>query len=212
LIMNGLTNMDPKIQEFRDKQINKGFEPSIVDAYIEKKQSESKMEYPQGEPNMDFSFSPESMPSGSQMSILPGRFPMTQAFGNYNPSVEMYSGGRNWGADFAAPRGTTMAVPQGDWVVEESFGGAKEGNRGINSGYGNTILLKNRRTGERLRYEHLTNVYVKPGQMVTGGNVVATVGSTGNSTGSHASISYIDPAGKIRDILKSPYRNQLFGG
>lgn len=136
--------------------------------------------------------------------ILPGKNRLTQRFGNRNP-IEKFSGGVNRGVDFGVPRGTAVSVPQGDWVVVEAFGGAREGRRNTNSGYGNSVKLKNRKTGETLRFSHLSKVGVRPGQTVSGGQVVATSGNTGNSTGPHLDIEMTDGRGRLVDITKSRY-------
>jgi len=160
------------------------------------------------QPDLEQNFEP--LPSGST-SILPGQFSLTQKFGNYNPSVERYSGGVNYGADFATPKGTPLSAPQGQWVVAEAFDGAKEGNRGVNNGWGNSVVIVNSQTGERLRFSHLSKVGVRPGQIVKGGQVFGLTGNTGNSTGPHIDIEYYDQRGRVSDVLKSRYANQLFG-
>src|SRR3990167_7145215 len=79
-------------------------------------------------------------------TILPKQFPLTQEFGRYAPSL--YRGitadMRNPGADFGTPEGTEVNLPEGQWVVEE------EGT-GYNQGWGNSILVKNPKTGDRIR-------------------------------------------------------------
>jgi murein DD-endopeptidase MepM/ murein hydrolase activator NlpD len=153
---------------------------------------------------------------GQQGAILPAGVQVTQKFGNINPGVEVFSGGINYGADFAAKRGTPVAIPEGEWEVVDSWGGAKRdgfiGN-GDNSGYGNSVLIKNTKTGELMRYSHLDkgSVRAQAGQRLKGGTVFAKTGNTGNSTGPHLDLEYVDANGRYQDVLRSPYAQSLFG-
>lgn len=160
--------------------------------------------------NTNTSYAPSASLS-SQGSILPTKAQITQAFGNYAPGLEKYSGGKNLGVDFAVKKGTPMALPPGKWEVVKTYASAKEGDRGANSGSGNIVKVRNAATGEMLAFEHLSGVNVIPGQVVSGGTVVGKTGNTGNSTGSHASIPYQNSQGQYMDFLKSPYAKYLFG-
>lgn len=53
-----------------------------------------------------------------------------------------------------------------------------------NGGYGNYIIL-NHGDGVQTLYAHCNNLYVKVGQFVNQGDVIAAMGSSGNSTGTH---------------------------
>jgi len=55
---------------------------------------------------------------------------------------------------------------------------------GWNGGYGNTILLDNG-NNMRTRYGHASKLLVSPGEKVSKGQIIALMGSTGNSTGPH---------------------------
>lgn len=138
-------------------------------------------------------------------------------------SADRYSHGINYGTDVIVPKGTKAAVPpEGEWKVVEAFGQAvAEGphNRqgGINRGYGNSILVENTQTGEKLRYSHLTpgGVLVKPGETVPGGEVIGVTGATGNTagrTGQHLDLEYYAPNGKIANVMRSPYGKYVAGG
>lgn len=154
--------------------------------------------------------------NGFQSRILPKKFPITQLFGNRS-AIERFSRGINYGTDIGAPMNTPVAVPPGKWKVVSAFTGAKySGPRnpqgGINKGYGNSVLVQNVDTGEKLRYSHLSKVGVKPGQILGGGVVVGATGATGNvagRTGQHLDLEYYNNKGKVSNILSSPYRNYL---
>ena len=147
-----------------------------------------------------------------QKGALPGKFKVNAAFGQRN-KADVFSGGINFGVDFNAPTGTPVAAPPGgNWVVVESFGKATRkgfvGNRD-NRGFGNSIVLQNRKTGEKIRFSHLSPHNVRPGQIVKGGQMIVKSGNTGNSTGSHLDVEFTDASGRRGDILKSKYRRSF---
>lgn len=78
------------------------------------------------------------------------------------------------GLDFAAPKGTPIYAASGGVVVEARF----------HSGYGNMVEI-NHGNGVITRYAHASKLNVKPGDLVEKGQMIARVGSTGQSTGSH---------------------------
>lgn len=158
--------------------------------------------------------------AGKQLGgkILARMGTITQGFGQRS-SADKYSGGVNYGTDFAVPRGTKVAAPPGEWRVVEAFSGAsKEGPNnaegGINRGYGNSALIENTRTGQKLRFSHLRvgGVAVKPGQVISGGTLIGETGASGNTagqTGQHLDIEYYDALGKLADIMKSQYAQSI---
>lgn len=131
---------------------------------------------------------------------------ITSPFGNPNPA-DVFSGGINTGTDVAADIGTPVALPQGKWRVLSAFGdasGAGYVGNGTNQGYGNSVLVQNTETGEKIRMSHLNQINVREGDEIPGGIVGAT-GATGNVTGPHLDIEYYDPNGNLSDIQNSPY-------
>ena len=79
------------------------------------------------------------------------------------------------GIDLAGPLGTPIYATA-DGTVSSA---------GWNSGgYGNLIKLEHGR-GIETRYGHLSRILVRPGQHVRRGDLIAKMGSTGRSTGSH---------------------------
>lgn len=153
---------------------------------------------------------------GVQRGILGKSGVITQQFGNRN-AIEKYSKGVNYGTDIAVPKGTPVALPPGEWKVIESFNGAtasgsNNSQGGINRGYGNSVLVQNAQTGEKLRMSHLSQVGVQPGQVINGGSVIAKTGATGNvhgTTGEHLDLEYYTPQGQIADVLKTRYARYL---
>ncbi len=78
------------------------------------------------------------------------------------------------GLDIATPTGTPIQVVASGTVTAASYSGA----------YGNLVKVEHG-NGLETWYAHTSKMYVKVGQKVEAGEVIAAVGSTGNSTGSH---------------------------
>lgn len=87
--------------------------------------------------------------------------------------------GPRWGTTH---RGLDMAAPAGTPIYAAADGVvlAPVGMRG----YGNVVVLQHP-DGQVTLYAHASKVLVDPGERVKAGQVVALVGSTGNSTGNH---------------------------
>lgn len=81
------------------------------------------------------------------------------------------------GVDIGCPKGTPiLAAASGTVLI------AREG--GWNGGFGNYIVI-NHPNGTQTLYGHLSKVSVAPGQVVSQGETIGLMGSTGRSTGSH---------------------------
>ncbi|MDB9520054.1 peptidoglycan DD-metalloendopeptidase family protein [Roseofilum reptotaenium CS-1145] len=78
------------------------------------------------------------------------------------------------GMDFAADYGAPIYAAQNGIVLYAGWYG----------GYGNTVILDHG-NGITSLYAHASQVYVREGQSVTQGDVIAATGSTGLSTGPH---------------------------
>ena len=78
------------------------------------------------------------------------------------------------GLDIATTQGTPIKVVADGTVTNASYSGS----------YGNLVKVDH---GNNLEtwYAHTSKMYVKVGQKVNAGDVIAAVGSTGNSTGPH---------------------------
>jgi murein DD-endopeptidase MepM/ murein hydrolase activator NlpD len=79
------------------------------------------------------------------------------------------------GRDLAAPEGTPVVAALSGRVVSSGLAG----------GYGLAVELEHDRPRRRTLYGHLSELYVKEGEMVRQGEVIGRVGSTGLSTGPH---------------------------
>lgn len=78
------------------------------------------------------------------------------------------------GLDIAASSGTPIKVVADGTVTSATYTGS----------YGNLVKISHG-NGVETWYAHTSKMYVKPGQEVKAGDVIAAVGSTGNSTGAH---------------------------
>lgn len=152
--------------------------------------------------------------TAEQSAVLNKTGEITQRFGQKS-KYDVFSGGVNYGTDIAVPTGTQVATPSGEWEVVDVFDGANNdgfiGNK-TNSGYGNSVLLRNPETGEMLRFSHLSpGIMLRPGQTVGGNQVFASTGSSGNVTGSHLDVEYYNN-GRLADVEDSRYWGDFVGG
>ncbi len=84
------------------------------------------------------------------------------------------------GTDIAAPEGTpVLAAMAGKVLLADTLGG-----------YGLTIALEHSDGTQQTLYGHLSEIFVKPGELIQQGAVIGRVGSTGNSTGPHLHLEF----------------------
>lgn len=95
------------------------------------------------------------------------------------------------GVDVAAPEGTTIKAAAAGKVVFAGQAG----------GYGNLVEIEHG-DGRTTRYGHCAKLKVRQGQQVKAGQDIATVGSTGLSTGPHLHFEIINAQGRHEDPLK----------
>ncbi len=117
---------------------------------------------------------PSALPSpGDAPTLVEGLGRVTSRFGlRADPFTGQHR--EHHGLDIAAPSGSPIhAAAEG--VVRYA------GKRG---GYGNVVILQHT-DGTETRYAHCRDLNVKVGERVERGATVATVGSTGRSTGPH---------------------------
>lgn len=90
------------------------------------------------------------------------------------------------GVDIAAPIGTGILAPTDITVI-------KAGSMG---GLGNAVIGQDA-FGNQHVFGHLQTIGVEQGQVLSAGNYIGAMGSTGNSTGSHLHYAVRDKAGKF---------------
>lgn len=81
------------------------------------------------------------------------------------------------GLDIAAPQGTAIKAAAAGTVIFSGSGAPY-------SGYGNIVVIQST-DAVTIRYGHCVALYVRTGEYVEQGQVIAGVGSTGISTGNH---------------------------
>lgn len=108
--------------------------------------------------------------AGTLQWPLPGYTTISCGFGE----PDAIHGEPHKGIDIPAPEGTPILAAHDGTVLIS----------GWNDSYGNQVLLDNG-AGLSTRYAHMTEAAVSAGEVITAGQVIGYVGSTGNSTGSH---------------------------
>ena len=116
-------------------------------------------------------------------------YDLTSRFGE---TSYMWSSGSHTGLDFAAPSGTPIRSIAAGTVKSASYDGSY--------GYKTVVSLPG---GGEVWYCHQNSLSVRPGQSVGVGEVIGTVGATGNVTGEHLHLEIryggepVDPAGVL---------------
>ncbi len=107
-------------------------------------------------------------------------------------NITQYFGWRHTGLDIAGSRGTELLASKSGRVIKSSCG--------WNGGYGCYVVI-NHGGGVRTLYAHAYRLYVSRGERVTQGDVIASMGSTGRSTGPHVHFEV-----RIRGRKKNPLK------
>jgi murein DD-endopeptidase MepM/ murein hydrolase activator NlpD len=120
----------------------------------------------------------DAVPTGGILSV-PSQKPVkqfryTSGFGVRGNPFSGRGGEMHPGMDMAAPTGTPVYATADGIVSRAERAG----------GYGNLVQLEHGK-GLETRYGHLSQILVHDGQRVHRGDLIALVGSTGRSTGSH---------------------------
>ncbi|MCI8353224.1 MAG: M23 family metallopeptidase [Clostridia bacterium] len=108
--------------------------------------------------------------------------------------------GSRWGSthkgiDIGAPKGTAIKAAASGTVISSSMG--------YNGGYGNCVVISHG-NGIETAYGHCSALYVKVGQKVSQGDVIAAVGNTGRSFGNHLHLEI-----RINGVAQNP-QNYLY--
>lgn len=127
---------------------------------------------------------------GALLWPLPGHTSMTTQFGE----ADAFGNPGHRGIDIPAPEGTPILAAHSGTVLI----------CGWNDSFGNQVLIDDG-AGFSTRYAHMTATAVSPGAVVTAGQIIGYVGSTGDSTGNHlhfeVSVGGVltDPLGYVKD-------------
>ena len=107
---------------------------------------------------------------GVLLAVTPVTGTITSRFG----AVSSIRSGAHTGTDIAAPSGTPIKAVAAGTVTFAARSGS----------YGNLIKISHE-NGVETWYGHCSELYATEGQQVEAGEIIAAVGSTGNSTGPH---------------------------
>ena len=145
-------------------------EADRIDAEIVQRQKELQALIAAGQ----ISFDPGS---GWQWPV-PGYYTITSVFG---PRIHPITGrpGNHTGTDIAAPGGTKILSARGGVVTISTY----------NSSYGNYVVVQHD-NGISTLYAHMNSRAVSEGDVVSQGQVLGYVGTTGSSTGNHLHLEF----------------------
>ncbi len=108
--------------------------------------------------------------------------------------------GARWGRSH---KGLDIGAPKGTPIKAAAAGTVTLAQYGYGGGYGNHVIISHG-NGIQTLYGHCTSLNVKVGQQVAQGQVIATVGNTGDSTGNHLHLEI-----RINGVAQNP-QNYLY--
>jgi murein DD-endopeptidase MepM/ murein hydrolase activator NlpD len=120
-----------------------------------------------------------------QLPLQAGAYRLTSRFGECS---SLWSSCHT-GLDFAAASGTPIHALASGTITETGFAGA----------YGNRTI-QTLEDGTQVWYCHQTSFTAETGDRVTAGEVIGSVGSTGNSTGPHLHLEIRPPGGSTDGV------------
>lgn len=135
---------------------------------------EAYQEYREKIPPLFYTYDEEIYWSGTFMPPVEGGWISTE-FGSVRYTNSDYSNPRfHWGMDFAVAEGTPIAAPNAGRVVLAEYL--------LNTGW--TIVIEHG-GGLKSYYFHMFEINVQPEDIVSQGDIIGKVGTTGYSTGNH---------------------------
>ena len=134
---------------------------------------------------------------------LPGWYRISSPFG-YRINPVSGRAQNHGGIDIPASGGTPILAAKSGQVITSVYGS------GSYWSYGNYVVIDHG-NGNSTLYAHMSSRAVSEGQMVTQGQVIGYVGTTGNSTGNHLHLEIrvggqrVDPEAKFPDLNLSSW-------
>jgi murein DD-endopeptidase MepM/ murein hydrolase activator NlpD len=134
---------------------------------------------------------PSTIPSAHAGILFPplAQLFMTQNFGTTVDSVRLYKSKTHGGIDYRARIGTPVKASLSGVITDVENVRVKSGCQ-----YGKWVLIKHT-NGLSTIYGHLSHVYVRPGEVVTTGQIIGLSGDTGFSEGPHLHFGVYATAG-----------------
>ena len=113
--------------------------------------------------------------------------------------IHPINGGKqfHWGIDIGLPTGTEILATFDGVVTYVAY---------HPTGYGRIVIIENE-DGVQARFAHCHEIFVTVGQEVERGDVIATVGNTGASTGAHLHLEVAWEGRRFNPILFVEFRN-----
>ena len=108
--------------------------------------------------------------------------------------------GARWGRSH---KGIDIGASKGTAIYAAASGTVSTSSYGYNGGYGNYLIIDHG-NGVQTLYGHCTSLEASVGQYVSQGQLIATVGSTGNSTGNHLHLEI-----RVNGVAQNP-QNYLY--
>ena len=165
---------------------------AAIQADIEKKQAELEAQRQQQNVTLPVSS------TGFQWPLPASNLKLTSAFG-YRIHPITGKPHSHTGIDIPAPGGTSILAAKSGQVVTSAY----------HYSYGNYVVIDHG-NGNSTLYAHMSSRAVSEGQMVTQGQVIGYVGTTGSSTGNHLhfevrdNYTRVDPESKFPSLNLTP--------
>jgi murein DD-endopeptidase MepM/ murein hydrolase activator NlpD len=128
-------------------------------------------------------------------------FGYTSTYGGDHRGIDISSGGTT-SISGGITKGPNIVAAH-DGIVTSSFRNTitSDGYKGYSPAEGNYVEIKTEDGAFTTQYMHLSYITVKPGDKVSRGQIIGTMGTTGNSTGTHLHYVIKDSSGTNVDPL-----------
>lgn len=183
-----LKELESKQSQYENQLDQLDSKMAALDDEIAAKQKEYDRQIAAGQIQFD--------PGTGYLWPLDGCYTLTSLFG---PRIHPITGlpGSHLGTDVRASYGTPIKSAKGGVVITSTY----------NSSYGNYVVV-NHGSGITTLYAHMSSRAVSVGQVVSQGEVLGYVGSTGSSTGNH--LHYEIRVNNVRQDAVDYYPNITF--
>ena len=164
----------PKISESIDSFLEKGGKLNVATVNTKVHDYDEELETLQSEIESIYTLNEDKIKYLSAMpNVMPVDGWITSGFGiRHHPLAGNFK--MHYGIDIASPTGTIVRAPSDGRVVLADYSG----------GYGNKVVMDHG-FGVSTVFAHASELLVKKGDIVKKGDPLASVGSTGSSTGPH---------------------------
>lgn len=144
----------------------------------------------------------------SEMAIGdPVSLTVSSQFGRRTHPISGETNSMHYGLDISAPEGVANVIASKSGVVvypTNNKGSCVKGDKSCGGGYGNyVVILHNDGTYTLYAHMYTDSIRVSAGQNVLQGQVIGTVGSTGNSTGGHLHFE-VRVGGNSKEAAQNP--------